>query len=208
MIEQSDRGLGGWAAAGATLTAALSSACCWLPLLLLAVGVSTAGVSGFLEAYRIPSLTASAVLLGAGFYFSYFRRPRCAPDGSCSTPNRRMARFNKSVLWIATLFVAAFGLFPTYVRALVAPGTSVASDGRTVTLRIEGMTCEGCAGGIEMELGRVSGVLEARVLYDKARATVVVNPSAAPDEADLVAAVQRAGYKATLEPDSKETHRP
>ena len=208
MIEESERGSCGWTAAAATLTAALSSACCWLPLLLLTVGVSTAGVSGFLKAYRIPSLIASALLLGAGFYLAYFRKPRCAPDGSCSMPDRRLTRLNMSVLWIATLCVAAIALFPTYVRALMAPRTSVSIDGRTVTLKIEGMTCAGCAGGIELELRKVPGVLAARVLYDQASATVVVNPSAPSDEADLVAAVERAGYEAILESESKETHRP
>lgn len=208
MSGRSEQGLGGLAVAGATLTAALSSACCWLPLLLLAAGVSTAGVSGFLETYRIPSLVASAALLGAGFHMAYFRKPRCAPDGSCSKPSRRLARFNKAVLWMATLCVAAFALFPTYARALIAPRTPVAVDGRTVTLRIEGMTCEGCAGGIEMELGEVSGVLAAQVLYDEARAAVVVSSSTPPSAAELVAAVERAGYRATLELEPKETHRP
>ncbi len=34
------------------MTALLSPACCWLPLLLIAFGASAAGVSGFFETYR------------------------------------------------------------------------------------------------------------------------------------------------------------
>ena len=43
---------GAWASAGAVVSAVFSSACCWLPLLLVAFGASAAGVAGFFEAQR------------------------------------------------------------------------------------------------------------------------------------------------------------
>ena len=48
---QDERGqkVGLWATGGAVISAILSSACCWLPFLLIAFGASAAGVSGFFE---------------------------------------------------------------------------------------------------------------------------------------------------------------
>ena len=59
---------------GSVLAALIASACCWLPLLLVTFGVSAAGVSAQFESVRPYFLALTAVLLGAGFYFSYFRR--------------------------------------------------------------------------------------------------------------------------------------
>jgi len=61
------------AAGGAVLAAVLSSACCWLPLLLLLVGsgASVASVSAFFEAWRWPLVGGAVVLLGIGFFLAY-----------------------------------------------------------------------------------------------------------------------------------------
>ncbi len=79
-----------WASAGAMASAILSSACCWLPLLLLAFGLSAGGMASFLEAYRPYLLGVTALLLGSGFYLTYFRKKKCGPDGSCAVPNRKL----------------------------------------------------------------------------------------------------------------------
>jgi copper chaperone CopZ len=56
---------------GAILTALLGSACCWLPLLLMALGFSAAGMSSFFEPYRPYFLAATFALLGMAWYFTY-----------------------------------------------------------------------------------------------------------------------------------------
>ena len=108
-----------WSAGGALFAAALSSACCWLPLALIGFGMSAAGVSGFFEEYRLLFLGITAVLLGAGFYYVYFRKPVCAPGDACATPNPKLQRLNKMMLWIATVLVVLFAAFPNYIGALV-----------------------------------------------------------------------------------------
>jgi hypothetical protein len=57
-----------WAAAGSVVAAVVASACYWVPLLLLAFGVSAAGVSATFEQVRPFFLLAAAVLLATGFY--------------------------------------------------------------------------------------------------------------------------------------------
>ena len=51
------------AASGSVLAAICSSACCWLPLLLIAFGMSVARVAGFFEAYRPYFITGAMVML-------------------------------------------------------------------------------------------------------------------------------------------------
>lgn len=87
--------LGTWAATGATLSAVLSSACCWLPL-----------------------LAAAGSLLATGYHFTCFRRPACGPGGACSVPGEKLTRLNKDLLWVATLLVGLFAFFSNYVGAL------------------------------------------------------------------------------------------
>ena len=65
-----------------------------------------------------------------------------------------------------------------------------------VQLRIEGMGCDGCVVAVRQALEAVPGVLRADVDLD--RATAAVATSAPVDPGDLVAAVDRAGYGATV----------
>ncbi|MCL6503851.1 MAG: cation transporter [Pirellulales bacterium] len=55
----------------ALLTAVIGSACCWLPLLLIAVGFSAAGVGSFFEQYRPYLLSITFALLGLAWWFMY-----------------------------------------------------------------------------------------------------------------------------------------
>jgi len=138
-----------WATLGALLTAVLSSACCWLPLLLLAFGASAAGVGSFFESYRHSLLGATAIFLGGAFYLIYFRKSSCE-EGECAVPNPKLDRLNKTLLWVAAAVVLGFALFPTYVNPLVrsfhAESTITDKSGlNEFVVELEGMTCEACA---------------------------------------------------------------
>jgi len=56
---------------GAACTALLGTACCWLPLLLIAFGFSAAGIGSFFEQYRPYFLAATFALLAVAWYFTY-----------------------------------------------------------------------------------------------------------------------------------------
>src|SRR5215210_7430369 len=59
------------------------------------------------------------------------------------------------------------------VALALALGAATASAAvRTVTFRVKGMTCEGCAVSIEKALKDTEGVLDARVSYEKGQAWV------------------------------------
>ncbi len=171
-----------WATAGAVVSAVLSSACCWLPLLLIAFGASAAGVAGFFEAYRPYLLGATGLLLASGFYLAYVRKERCGPGEACAIPNPRLRRLNKVTLWVATAVVLAFAIFPNYVGLLLRGdhsgpvAASPAPGSRTVHFAVSGMTCAACASGLQARLRDLPGVDGAQVDIDSAVATVTLAP--------------------------------
>jgi Cu+-exporting ATPase len=69
-----------------------------------------------------------------------------------------------------------------------------------VTLAVAGMTCASCVGRVERALKKVPGVEDAAVNLATEKATVRGRGGAALRQA-LVAAVERAGYQATLPPE-------
>lgn len=191
---------GAWASAGSVLAAAIASACCWLPLLLIVVGASAAGVAAFFDQVRPWFLGASVMLLAVGFYLNYFRRETCAEGDACATPSRKLQRTSRIMLWTATVGVVVFAFFPNYVGALIG-GEPAAADGAIVsqvTLAVDGMTCDGCAVTVEQALIKVPGVVAAFVSYDDKRAVVTLDPASPASTRNLIAAVSWTGYTATL----------
>jgi len=193
------------AAGASVLSAIVASACCWLPLLLVAFGASAAGASAAFERARPFFLALAPVFLGIGFYFAYFRKEACGPGGACATPSRKLKRLNRAMLWVASVVVVAVAFFPNYVGLLLRrgqPPASAAEAGptQTVTLRIEGMTCEACAVHVERELAAAPGVRRATVVYSEGRAIVTADAARPPDLASLIAAVGKAGYRAEADP--------
>lgn len=61
----------GIAAGGALLMAVLASACCWLPLMLVSLGLSSLGVSAFFGQYRPYLLPLTFALLAAAWFLAY-----------------------------------------------------------------------------------------------------------------------------------------
>lgn len=179
---------------GAISTALLSSACCWLPLLVLGMGASAAGVGAFFEVFRVPLLLVSVGLLGGGFYLAY-RKPACAEDDDCQEPNSRL---NRALLWFTTLVVIAFAAFPEYVGALNGRDEiSLQSENATTTYyKVEGMTCGACEVHTREAIEQVPGVVSAAVSFRDERARVDWDRT--PDHAAVMAAVEGVGYRAEL----------
>jgi copper chaperone CopZ len=185
-----------FASGGALVAAVLSSACCWLPLVAIGLGASSAGVGAFFEAWRVPLLLATVALLGVGFYLVY-RKPRCAPGEACAVPNPRLQGLNRGMLWLTTVFVAAFAFFPEYVGAFTGGGGEVVVAGpaqTTVQYRVEGMTCAGCEGHAREAIEAIPGVVSVAVSYRDSSAEVVW--SGEPDNAAVAGAIAEFGYRA------------
>lgn len=203
---------------GTLLSAVMASACCWLPLVLLAFGVSGAGIAGTLDAYRPVFIVLTVVFLAAAFYFTY--RPRKSASASedccavtpvtdcCAVSPATKSRFsmmtlNKVILWGVTVLAVAFLFFPQYMKFFMTGGGAgepAANNSlvRTTTFSVEGMTCEGCSAVVEKAVKDVPGVLSVKVNYDQKRAVVTSEACCpAPTEA-TTRAVEAAGFRAAV----------
>jgi copper chaperone CopZ len=190
------RGL--WAGIGAVLAAIASSACCWLPLVLLAFGASAVGVASFFEAWRPWFLTGAAVLLACGFYLSYFRKTSCQPGDACAAPSPRLRRMNRAMLWIAAVFVAAFALFPNYLGLLLrdpSADTPPTSADKAIVLTVQGMTCEACAIGIEKSLVARPDIAAVHVDYQAGKVSVFPADGHTASKASIAETIRSLGYR-------------
>lgn len=67
----------------------------------------------------------------------------------------------------------------------------------TITLSVEGMSCDKCAARVKKALLNVPGVEVAEVTLSPGRAVVTYDTAMTPDHA-LLAAVEGAGYHSTV----------
>lgn len=217
LIDTQSRKAGIFVQTGALLSAILASACCWLPILLTAFGVSGGALSAKFEELRPVLLSSTFVLLGLAFYFTYRRQraigtePAESGEGCCVIPTQANAvtpccpskvgrksnlkELNKLMIWVFTFFVLAFAFFPNYLGFLLGTGhASIEMNSKSVewTIAIDGMTCQGCVANIAAELQRIRGVGRTDVDYRKGTAVVDAVPSVSENE--LRKAIETAGY--------------
>ncbi len=130
----------------------MASSCCWLPVLLLAVGVSGAGIASALEAYRPLFMTVTFGFLGMAFYFTYRPRRAASAAADCCSPSaeangkRRfnMIAFNKVMLWTVTVMAVVFLFCPQFVTGLISTGSDkITADMTSTKIKVVGMTCYG-----------------------------------------------------------------
>jgi hypothetical protein len=144
---------------GTVVSAVVASSCCWLPVLLLAVGVSGAGIATALEAYRPLFMVVTFGFLGMAFYFTYRPRHATAGQADCCAaqpvdgpqaaaiikrPRFNMMALNKIMLWAVTLLAVVFLFFPQFVTGLLGAGNdAITADMTQTVIKVEGMTCKG-----------------------------------------------------------------
>ena len=121
-------------------------------MLLLAVGVSGAGIASTLEAYRPIFMVVTFGFLGMAFYFTYRPRHTANAAADCcslsveSSGKRRfnMMAFNKVMLWTVTLMAVVFLFFPQAVTGLIGTGSDkITADMTRTEIKVVGMTCYG-----------------------------------------------------------------
>lgn len=65
---------------------------------------------------------------------------------------------------------------------------------KTVTLKIEGMNCDGCADTIKTRVEKQPGVQAVTVSFDEGQARILYDPRVTGDDR-LVAVVQESGFR-------------
>jgi mercuric ion transport protein len=190
-----------WSIGGAVLAAFAASSCCLGPLLLAALGVGGAGATAGLGAYRPYLLTATAALLGAGFYFTY-RKPRAVMGDSCGCERPRLNRTGRVGLWIATVVVVLVAAAPPLLAKWVdrtrdRSGAATAEKVTKARIAVEGIDCEACAAPMRKALAKVGGFHALDLDIPKQSVTVTYEPAPGRLEA-YVAAIDDLGYEAKL----------
>ena len=166
------------------LLAALSSACCWLPLLAVALGFSAVGVGSIFEAYRWPLVALAVALIVVGAVFQRRQRRACAQDG-CPPPRRN--RFLTPLL--GGVFVVLFAVIPeglAWITPNAATRRADASSTLTRAYSVTGMTCEGCTSLLDSSLEDQPEIENATVTYSEARVQVEFVAGTTTTEADRV----------------------
>lgn len=188
--------------AGSVFVAILASSCCILPIVFGLTGLSVVGASAAFAAWRPYLLGLTFALLGVGFYYAY--RPvkaECAPGSECAMPATK--RSGGLVLWLTTVIVIAFALFPYYsgpvAEVLLSGAPTSAAASSTASLQhasfaIEGMDCAACATAIEEKLKAVAGARTVRVSYEKKIAEIDFDSVASSEQ--FQEAIEAAGYRA------------
>ncbi len=201
------------AKAGTLISAIMASSCCWLPLVLLAAGVSGVGIALTLEAYRPLFMVVTFSFLTAAFYFTYRPRKSAAGPGhdccasevaeDCCSPAAKgrlnMRTVNKAMLWVVTAMVVAFLFFPSYVGAFLGgDGPAVTENMNRSVFAIEGMTCEGCSAIVTKAIRGVPGVLAVEVSYKNRQAVVGSEAGRALPKDAVLGAIESVGYSGSM----------
>jgi mercuric ion transport protein len=203
MNMQEDKVKTKWALAGAVVAAVTASLCCILPVIAVGLGLTGFAASRFFEAWRPYFLAATAGLLALGFYRAYRPRQEACETGSvCErTP---LGRWNRLILWLATLLVIVVAAFPYYsgwaVRAVakekqpavLGPLNSQAH----LVIQVEGMDCPACAGLLQENLRQLPGVRRAEVSFQDKQAIIDYDPKTV-DPSRFERIIADAGFRAT-----------
>ena len=134
---------------GTVVSAIMASSCCWLPPILILMGVSGAGMTAALEEYRPVFMVVTFGFLGTAFYFTYRPRRVAAGVTDCCQPQTAKRRFsmmamNKAMLWAVTAMAVAFLFFPQlFTNLMVGGNETITADMTRSVIKVEGMTCEG-----------------------------------------------------------------
>ena len=158
---------------GSVVVAALSSACCWLPLLAVGLGFSAVGIGSVLEAYRWPLVGLAGAFM-VGVLLMQRRALRACERQGCPPPRGRA--------WImptvGVAFLVVFAVFPEVLAwarsggAAEAREPDVAAVKLVRTYSVEGMTCEGCTSLLVSYLEDQPEINSATVTYAEATARI------------------------------------
>ena len=112
-----------------------------MPPLLILGGISGAGMTTFIQDYRLIFTTVTFAFLGAAFYLTYRPRRNSASEANESrSPVATVMTFNKIMLWAVTVLVVMFLFFPQLVTNALASNDEFTDDMQRTVIQIEGMT--------------------------------------------------------------------
>ena len=107
----------------------------------------------------------------------------------------------KNLILLSALFLIGIAQLnaqcckPTDNKAQTANTTQ--QEGKTLQLKITGMTCAGCSNHISNALKEVDGIIEHKVKYPGDLATIHYDPKKTNPDA-IIEVIEQTGYKAEI----------
>ena len=197
----------GW---GAALGAAVAaSACCTIPLLLVALGVGGGWMGSLtaLEPYRPIFVGIALLALGYAGYRELWAMRRKKRGIDCDCEEEAVSpKTRQIVLLVGAIAVLALVASPWIIRAFNPPAVTADPSAVTaatlistsiVVLDVEGKTCASCHVTVQRALVNVEGVTEAEVSLEPPRAVVTYDPAQVAVE-QLTTATANAVYPSRL----------
>ncbi|MEX0747505.1 MAG: mercuric transporter MerT family protein [Rhodothermales bacterium] len=189
-----------WGMAAAVGAAVAASACCTIPLVLVAGGLSGAWIGTFtaLEPFR-----PFFIILALGFLgYAGFREYRSSQRPDCDCEVSMTDRLRRTLLVVGLLATVALIASPWIIRSTSGVDASispVATAVEQVVLQVDGMTCVSCNVTVRKALTNVEGVQDANVTFEPPQAVVTFDPSRV-SIGQLVEATTNVGYPSRLSP--------
>ena len=166
----------------------ISATCCITPLLILLLGIGNLSFAAWMGAYEIYFIFAGIlfVILVLANHVRMKAR-RCACSNIQVLKQERKLVFTAFASFFIIFSVINFIILPHATTAISAESDAVGEKTaslRQLKLKIDGMTCEGCAVAIESTIETIRGVIDAKVSYAEGTATVLYDPSSYKSTAD------------------------
>lgn len=195
------------------VAAVLASACCWLPLVLMTVGISGGALSAFLGKWRPVMIPATFILLGIAFFYSYRKSKSSgksynAKEENCCPANDKISashkKRNRKILWFVSILVIILAFIPDYIGVIFNEDSksthlSELDDFHKYIVKIEGMTCESCASQLKISLESIPNISNINVNYEKGVATIrYEGKGKTPDKIKILEAIENLGYKGSF----------
>ncbi len=150
------------------------SLCCTGPILLGILGATTAISFAWIEVLRPYLIVFALLFLSVAFWQTSKRK--IAID-CCSIEEQKRKKQIRRSLWVLTPLTLAFLAFPNMLQSSDSTAVSRESNQTLLSYDVEGMTCSGCALGLESTLASTEGMEQCKVSYETGEMRCVVKPN-------------------------------
>ncbi len=198
-----------WGLMAAVGAGVAASACCTIPLLLVAMGAGGAWVSNFtaFEPFRPLFITLALGFLGYAGYREY--RTSTGPECDCEVTMQDKLR--RSLLVVGLIVTVGLIASPWIIggtASAISKSNAVMStmNVQQVELEVEGMTCATCNITVQKALTNLDGVKEATVTFEPPLAVVTYDPDQVSVK-ELTEATTNVGYPTKLKSNDEKANR-
>ena len=182
------------------LTAFAASLCCITPVLALIAGTSGLASSfSWLDPLRPYLIGLTVLVLGFAWYQKL--KPQKQIDCNCDTTEKKPFIQTKKFLAIVTVVAGLMLAFPTYVHVFLpqTENTTVVIDQSKIEIaefKINGMTCSGCEELVNLEVNKLTGIIQTNVSYENGN-VIIEFDQAQTDIEEIEKAIKKTGYSVT-----------